>query len=72
MIRYSSFRALSIVITLLLLTFTACAKRNIDFSDVSFSKLSSIIKHIASASPAHAPSSPSHTIEAEAFPILSK
>jgi hypothetical protein len=72
MIRYSSFRSLSIV-TLLLLTFTVCAKRNIDFSDVSFSKLSSIIKHIASpAYPAHAPSSPSHTIEAETFPIDSK
>jgi hypothetical protein len=70
MIRYSSFRVLFFVITLLFLTFTACAKRNIDFSDIAFSKLGNIIKHIAS--PAHVPSSPSHTIEEDAFPAQSK
>jgi hypothetical protein len=66
MARYSSFRALSFAITLLLLTYAACNKRNIDFSDIAFSKLGSIIKHIAS--PAHVPSSPSQTIEADVFP----
>jgi hypothetical protein len=41
--KYYSFRVISLVSILLFLTFTVCTKSNIDFSDVNFSKLSSII-----------------------------
>jgi hypothetical protein len=35
--RYSSFKALSFAITLLLLSYATCTKRNIDFGDIAFS-----------------------------------
>jgi hypothetical protein len=63
---YYSFTAFSLMVTLLFLTFAVCTNSNIDFRDIAFSKLDSVIKRIASSAHAHTHYSP------EALPANSR